>query len=257
MRNKSRVLWATIVLLLFGVFCWRALREGEPAYAGKSLSTWMDIYYSRSTRTKWPNEEAAKAIRQIGTNGIPTLLRMVRAKDSYFRQKAARLLEKQSVVSVKLQSADHYHAMSSWGFSALGSIARPAVPALIDLLKDKDPTVRGVAAQALACIGPEAKEAVPALVESLRERNNGILQGNAMMALGNIHTNAELVVPVLMDYLDGPRKEWNYAISAMHALSLYGRDATSAVPALKKLVNDPDSNTKTAAENALWRINHD
>ena len=52
----------------------------------------------------------------------------------------------------------------------IGREAKPAVPALHDLLKDKIVAVRLDAAEALGKIGPEAKTAIPALTELLKDK---------------------------------------------------------------------------------------
>ena len=56
----------------------------------------------------------------------------------------------------------------------MGSDARPAVPALIEALKDPEATVRFPVCVALREIGPAAKDAVPALTETLDDRNDDV-----------------------------------------------------------------------------------
>lgn len=182
---------------------------------------------------------------------------MVSARDSALKQKLLTLAEKQSVVSLGIHRDDYYHAKASFGFGALGPIAKPAVPSLIVLLCDKGPNVRAAAANALAGIGPEAEDAVPALLRCLNDRNNGALQIESMMALGAIHKKPELAVPVLTEYLDGARKDWNYAVFAIQALGLYGETAKTAIPAIQQFVDDPDNSIKSAATTALLRINRE
>lgn len=57
----------------------------------------------------------------------------------------------------------------------LGADARPAVPALIEALKDEDEGVRLRAARALGVIGPEARAALPALNEALLDRSSQVM----------------------------------------------------------------------------------
>ena len=52
---------------------------------------------------------------------------------------------------------------------ALGQCGKPAVPALIEALKDLDSNILVRAAEALGRIGPEAKEAIPALLPLLKD----------------------------------------------------------------------------------------
>ncbi|MCX6924607.1 MAG: hypothetical protein NT154_15535, partial [Verrucomicrobia bacterium] len=54
--------------------------EREPTYQGRSFTDWLDEYYSDSrerTEDDTPKTEAYFAIRAIGTNALPTLLRWV------------------------------------------------------------------------------------------------------------------------------------------------------------------------------------
>ena len=68
----------------------------------------------------------------------------------------------------------------------LGAGAYPAVPALIEALRDADAAVRRSAAQALSRMGPQADAAVPALTAALADPNQGVRQSaaHALAALG-------------------------------------------------------------------------
>src|SRR5437879_1633304 len=72
--------WAAIV----GWVEWHAMRPHGPLYKGKHLSYWLRGYTPpKADRPGEPTElEAKKAVHQIGTNAIPTLLQFLRAKDS-------------------------------------------------------------------------------------------------------------------------------------------------------------------------------
>jgi HEAT repeat protein len=77
----------------------------------------------------------------------------------------------------------------------LGAEARGAVPALIDVVKDRTSHLRNEAVRALGHIGPEARTAVPALTDYLRETwaQDGPQRGDtvfAIVALGRIGPDA-------------------------------------------------------------------
>src|SRR5690349_17412541 len=88
MKAKRRLRTITVGILLAGVLglvIWRAARPREPVYEGRTLSRWLD-HHVASTAARPPYgtpgwKEADKALRTIGTNAIPTLLQMLRAKD--------------------------------------------------------------------------------------------------------------------------------------------------------------------------------
>ena len=66
--------------------------EREPVYRGKPLSVWLQRYIQGGSYIGfWPEPEADEAIRQIGTNAIPTLLLMLREHDSKLKLALLRL----------------------------------------------------------------------------------------------------------------------------------------------------------------------
>ena len=82
------------------------------------------------------------------------------------------------------------------GLTLLGREARPAVPALTDLLRSKEVKVRQQAAAALGKVGADAREAVPALAEALRDRE-WTVRRQAALALGEIGPAARPALPEL------------------------------------------------------------
>jgi hypothetical protein len=72
MRKRFRSLLAVLLVAVVGGLAWQVTRPREPVYQGKPLSYWL----VRPARD--PN---FNALRALGTNAIPTLLQMLRAKD--------------------------------------------------------------------------------------------------------------------------------------------------------------------------------
>jgi HEAT repeat protein len=127
----------------------------------------------------------------------------------------------------------------------LGSEARTAVPDLIELVKDRNESVRLHATFVLRCLGPEARDAVPALTECLKDP---YVCTWAVIALGRIHQQPQQVVPLLMRYIQTNR---NDRTSAITALSRFGADAKAAVPLLRECFSDEDKGTRFFATNAV------
>jgi len=261
MNRKLLFLYAVALAAAAAWAAWFLLSQREPAYNGKSLSAWIDQRYrylpnARDLPDLAKAEEAQDAIRQIGTNALPSLLAMVRTRDSAIKKRLLAFNQRQNILRVPLKPASYYHSRATYGFGALRSAARPAVPALIELLQDPDKEVRASAASCLALLGPNAREAVPALMQTLNAEGNGWgpVLIDSMMALGAIHSDPEKVIPLLLEYVDGPRKQWNYAVPAMEALTRYREQATSAVPAILPYLNDPDESHRSAADAALCAI---
>lgn len=262
MKRRRKIAFLIALLFALGAFVWLILSlvTTEPSYNGKRFTIWLDQYQkyfiARTDEEKENREAAEQALHQIGTNAIPTLLRMVAARDSGLKTKLKALLGQRRFHQLGFHDPDYYHAKATYGFGALGRDAKLAVPALINLLSDPNREVQAYAAQCLSLIGPEAKDAVPHLVRLLNDTGNGYgpVIMNSMQALGCIQSDPETVVPLLMEYVNGSNKDWNYNVSAMDALSLYREKAKSAIPALRELLEHADKSYRNAAARALGRI---
>src|SRR6478736_3856380 len=86
--GMSRRIGIVTGLLLAGVvgsLLWRACGPREPVFEGRALTSWLDHHVASSAASPpfgspgW--KKADEAIRRIGTNAIPTLLAMIRAKE--------------------------------------------------------------------------------------------------------------------------------------------------------------------------------
>ena len=187
--KKSRLLTALVVAGLFGVVALIYLtRPHEPVYNGQPVSYWV-----RGLGSKHVTHNAAsnKAFHHIGTNALPVLIKMLRTKDSKIKLWLMDLYYKQSLVRHHFTVAEADRTSAFLGFSELGPLAKPAVPALIDLLADEE--ISEDAARALAAIGSEAVEP---LISALTNRNPKIRFG-AIAALGGMGSDARQAVPAL------------------------------------------------------------
>jgi tetratricopeptide (TPR) repeat protein len=115
-----------LALIVIGGIVWLAWPPREPSYQGKSLSYWLSSQMYQGTGS-------SNALRSIGTNAIPTLLRLLKSKDSALTEKLSDLIERQSFVHNPIVSADEKRQKASLGFLLLGQMATNAVPALIDI----------------------------------------------------------------------------------------------------------------------------
>lgn len=148
----------------------------------------------------------------------------------------------------------------------MGSNAKAAVPAVVDLLKDKSEELRSRAFDVLESLGPSAEAAVPALIKLIGGANDAD-RPRAARVLGSIGPTAEQAVPVLVDSLDDQNSSLKDA--AAEALAKMGAAASNsainfmigqfheyvsfvperlakfgpaAVPALLKSIKDEDGN---------------
>jgi HEAT repeat protein len=112
---------------------------------------------------------------------------------------------------------------------ALARHGATAVPGLIEVVKEGNAPVQGLAMDALGQIGPAAKDAVPILAEGLAESSNDALAVQAARALGKIGAAS---VPELLKVLD--KGTPNRTILVAQAIEMIGPDAKAAEPLLVK-----------------------
>jgi len=196
--------------------------------------------------------EEQVAIRQIGTNAIPELLRMIRSQDGQLKKKVAAFIDKHQI-PIRLPTSDDEHEMAALGFHILGASGQAAVPELVELLKRNDPELRVIIIGCLGDIGPEAKAAAPLLVGFL-DSTNLIDQFMATLGLGQIHGEPEVAVPALVAKLSVSNKNLSMTI---WALGQFGKDAKPAIPILRQFLGDtnpPAAYVQEALTNALKEI---
>ena len=244
MRKWVKIALVICAFTLAGQITWHVLAPGEPAYHGKSLRYWLKGYHAANGSWNTATPQAAdEAVRHLGTNAIPVLLKMLAEKDSAsdirllrwshtWRRWAGKL------PLVHVSPIPHLHSYESiealQAFRALGSAGVGAVPELTRQLDlSPPPGNQGTIELVLAFIGPAAKEAVPALLRRLQDVSPNT-RGNSLFALGCIHADSELVVPEATKALGDP--DPHVRTEAATALRAYGTKAHSSVPALVEAV---------------------
>jgi hypothetical protein len=105
------------------------------------------------------------------------------------------------------------------------------------------------AAQMIGELGPGATAAIPALIQAVKG-NDVAVRGAAIEALGQIHGEPDLVIPLLTAYLD----DENVNDEAATALGNYGSLAKAAVPKIIPMLHAPDKDARAAAAAALKQI---
>lgn len=121
----------------------------------------------------------------------------------------------------------------------------------IEMLKDKDPSRKYAALQALSEIGPEAKEAIPILIETIRETKNRdkrilVACNHALFGMG------KEIVPTMISLLKDDDSEMRRGSAWM--LGNLGPDAKDAIPALTVALNDSSEAVRIKAAEALKKI---
>ena len=239
------------------VVLWKPGGRSEPVYEGKPLSRWLEghlPYTSANPPFNSPGwKKADEALRRIGTNAIPTLLQMIRAKDPpKLVLKLLDLVIKQRLVVIRYRYAFHRNDEAEYAFQILGTNAACAVPSLIRIYQDNvSPNSQRCAARALGDIGPAATAAVPVLLADFVHTNDDV-RFYAVSAIIHIGGDPNLVVPALKTLLKDSKTEVRF--NAVAALRTFGTQARGAIPELMEARHDEDQGVRDEVDDLLWGL---
>src|SRR6266849_3636941 len=121
-RPKLRTVVYLLVIAILAVLNWRVLHPREPSYQGKPLSVWLDYYYSNDVAYPHPEGwEAAKAraeiaIRKMGTNSLPALIKMISSKEYALKQTALERARMEQLVRLPPDRDNNSHWRAVYAF---------------------------------------------------------------------------------------------------------------------------------------------
>ncbi|HEU5071538.1 MAG TPA: HEAT repeat domain-containing protein [Verrucomicrobiae bacterium] len=197
-------------------------REEGPFYQGKRLSEWVSIY-----RLEPDDDVSRQAIRSIGAEGYPYLIKWIDYERPAWRIKLSQLIPYQIVVNravARLVYGDDSRATAAASaFRALGTNAAPTIPALEAMMNNsKRPSAARLALFALGYMG---EPALPALTN----------------AFANPHQNLRYMIPVALDLM---------AANASNCMS-------RCTSVLREHLNDPDPMVSLYTTMCLRDITHE
>jgi len=225
-------------------FAWLVLRPHEPIYQGKPLSHWLQEAYHRGAhQVEGSNSPAEKAIRELGPNAVPYLIKLAGTRYSAPRMLLGAFAREPNLATLHLPRQEYKLDMAIWGFRLLGPQAKAAVPALIRLLNDGNGWTRMDAAACLARIGPDAEPAVPALLAGLQRTNISSKEYQnfrywSLFALGEMGPRARLAVPQLETMTND--------VAARLALIKINQQSCQPIVEQLKDISDPETWRETA-----------
>ncbi len=149
-------------------------------------------------------------------------------------------------IAVLPQLIEGSHHRWPWILAALGPDAAPAIPCLVEMMKDQ-----GAGNDVLEVLGKIGPKVIPALVEAM-QHGSLLVRCRAIRALGHMGPQAKQFVPPFIALLKG--KDPVLRITAAEALGNIGPAAIAALPALKEASTDRDIGVHVHAKKAVSRI---
>ena len=278
-RGISVVLAALAILALA---FWEWSRPREPVYQGKSLSAWVRELPAEEKGTRgvvWaplsgsrskPELAAEDALRHLGTNALPILVRLMHSREKGLREAVASVKEwslkayqrifsraqtpgiSGGVYEYHKTTAEKEHWDAARGLNALGPLAKPAIPELEKILNGADLSLDACpdAAYALGAMGPEGLAALRRTMTNAPPPARGDWpQICAIWAAGQNPDNCAAALPELLTLLQDP--DATVRMSAAWALGRIRTQPELEVPALAASVHDTGFNIRSMAEQAL------
>lgn len=234
--GKIRRFWAEAALVVFGFAAigvlsssfWKITSTGIPTAEARQGNDLPDDLC-------WNNWERAQRMgKELGAQAVSVIL-------NEFRR--GELSETTTVV-------------------ALIAIGPPAVPLLLEACRDSDAAVRITSIRALDGLLPKSscrREAAVASLVKLMDDCKGEVRFAAVLSIGRLKSERERAIPGLIAALrveeTDPDEESVFARQgAAHVLGNLGAKARAAVPALERLLLDPNPYTRLRVETALRKI---
>jgi hypothetical protein len=184
MRKRLGVISILVALLVLAWWVLHPPRPPEPSYQGKLLTEWLRQAEAESHMmiadgtfsTPVSAGPATQAIRAIGTNGIPTLLRLVNTADVPHVMEINHFLSRFSPISYRIPYSESNWVRGTYGFMALGPIAKSAEPELAKLVRSKDEEKSFVLLYSLCAVSSNKTVVLPLLIKKLGHTNSYVAE---------------------------------------------------------------------------------
>jgi hypothetical protein len=161
-----------LLLIVIGVgLAFQLFENREPRYQGRSLTQWLEGYSDDVASVDDTNRmariaESRDAVRHIGTNAVPFLLKKLSARETPIERRLKKLAGSQSWI--------HFHfanrrPLAYQGFHILGEEARGAAPALAQLTRHRDREVRFFALESLQSLNLDTPALLPTLLQVIHD----------------------------------------------------------------------------------------
>ena len=260
-QMKKRFIVILVALLVLagvvGAVVYSLRDPAEFTYKGKPLNEWIialaPIYGLAYRQHGDEYKMAEEAILMLGTNAVPTLLKMLRAHDSGLNFKLELAGRKLGLIRKPFVRANEKISAAEVAFRLLGSHAGDYVPDLVKIYEENfSEDSRFAVIRILSVIGPRAaKSGTPVIVDATTSTNPEARHA-AIAALWHVGAGPEILAPAYTNMLNDPY--WLTRRAVCDRLEEYGDYAKPAIPALLRALQDTNSSVRDAAANAIKHI---
>jgi hypothetical protein len=168
--KRLRLIALIVAVLLAGGFALHLFQSREPRYQGRSLVEWMDDYGRASASASDVEMDISRrAVKQIGSNAIPFLLKELSTKDTALEERLKLWLQRQPLVQFHFKYAWEHRLQGLEGFAILEQDASCAVPDLVELSRDNDADIRRTALNILCLLKPKQDILLPILLQAFHD----------------------------------------------------------------------------------------
>ena len=198
--------------------------------------------------------EALEGLRKHGPNAksaVPTLIKIL--EDDKAAIPGAEEAVKQELFARPEDANPSIRAAAAVTLAAIGPDAKPAIPALLKNLKDKDRFVRGASAKALAAIGSKEEKIIAAFKEALKDPND-INRVNIAVSFARLDPERKEPVAAITNVLLKGKDPGDRSWAALHLQLIGPPHIKKAIQALITALKDPEEEVRHDVAYALGEI---
>ncbi len=238
---------AVIVITIVAVVVWPGPKE--PEYQGKKLSEWL------ATRSEHP-QESAEAVKAIGTDAIPYLLRWLSYEFPHWEGEVGDFYARHptwigSSYAARFDRDKNFDQIlhAAAGFAILGPSAKAAIPRLVKIATSSNGMAGAWATVSLSYLGDSAVSPLSGLALGQIPAEGG--RSKAIFAMGNmtyLGTNALPCIAVFVRCA-GESNRWIRS-AALRSMGLFSRAEGQPMAHINWTNAAPDAALRQAAVRA-------
>jgi hypothetical protein len=187
--KRPRVIGILLAVAILGWLGWVNFHDREPSYQGRTVTEW--VYLLRETSDDAEAQTCKAALQALGTNALPTLLRMIAATDGPIKSRFMSFGNDHPFFSIGLRSETFKHRAGRKAFVCLRGNASPAIPTLVRLLNSRNDEVFYAAYGCLKLIPVDKSVVLPTLAEGLSDRDKLVTYRSAIAICSDFPEDAE------------------------------------------------------------------